>query len=130
MKRMTPATATRPCYGLVTNEDERRAFNIGWTRRIIFRLGRFKFYKWSKQRTPLEWESSGHDDEPRDQQTDLFGPYWASIGPDNRVGNKYPNGWSWDVLNFDKDNSETAQGFAPDEAAAKAAVDQWRVENG
>ena len=67
----------------------------------------------------VEWVDSYHDDEPRDQQADLFGPYWASIGPDVR---RDPEGWSWTILHFDADNVEVASGFADDERSAKRAV--------
>ena len=70
----------------------------------------------------LTWASQGHTDEPRDQQADLHGPYWASIGPDNR---ERPDGWSWTVLNFDAENAEVAGGLVDSEDAAKAAVEAW-----
>lgn len=66
----------------------------------------------------MEWVSQQHVDEPRDQQCDLFGPFWAEVGPDQQ-------GWSWAVLDFDRDNMEVAHGVADSEAAAKAAVDEW-----
>jgi len=75
-----------------------------------------------------QWHSSMHDDEPRDQERDLRiagRSCWASIGPDNR---QTPDGWSWTILEFTgSDNDEIAGGLADDEAAAKAAVDEWEA---
>jgi hypothetical protein len=75
-----------------------------------------------------QWHSSGHDEEPRDQERDLriaSHSYWASIGPDTR---RTPDGWSWTILEAtDGDNHEIAGDFADDEAAAKRAVDQWEA---
>lgn len=80
-------------------------------------------HRWRQLRpAPLVWESQEHDDEPRDQQTDLPGGYWANIGPDGR---RKPDGWSWTVLDFDDDNTTVASGFADTEAEAKAAVTAW-----
>ncbi len=68
------------------------------------------------------WVSQGHEDEPRDQQRDLTGPFWAEVGPDR-------DGWTWGVMNFDEGNAIVADGFAPTETAAKSAVDEWEQSN-
>ena len=62
------------------------------------------------------------DGEPNDLQRDLFSGFWAEVGPDDR---KDPDGWSWTIMNFDLDNYTVADGFSPDEAAAKKAVQDW-----
>lgn len=67
----------------------------------------------------LTWQSQDHGDEPRDQQADLHGPYWAEVGPDSR----YP--WSWGVM--DADNAVVIEGYASTEEDAKAAVEQWAL---
>ena len=60
--------------------------------------------------------------EPNDQQRDLFGCFWASIGPETSE----PDGnWSWSIMNFDLDNHVVADGLSRDEAAAKKAVQDW-----
>lgn len=78
----------------------------------------------------LTWVTQHHLDEPRDQQTDLAGPFWASVGPDAR---RDPDGWSWTVMDFDDDNAEVAAGFAAGFAVsgdeAKAAVAAWADEH-
>jgi hypothetical protein len=67
-----------------------------------------------------QWQPMDHG-EYNDQQRDLFGPYWAEIGPDNR---QQPDGWSWTVL-YGSNGDAVADGFAASEAEAKAAVDAW-----
>jgi hypothetical protein len=64
-----------------------------------------------------QWHSAGTD-EPRDQERDLHGPYFAGIGPD------HPEGWSW-TISESATSEDMAQGNAPDETAAKQAVDEW-----
>lgn len=75
----------------------------------------------------LNWTSMEHRDEQRDQQVDLLGPYWATVGPDART---WPDGWSWSVLDFDLDNTEAASGQVPTEDEAKAAVAEWATASG
>jgi hypothetical protein len=75
--------------------------------------------------TPHEWVSARTDD-PRDQQCDLIGVYWAELGPDPR---QQPDGWSWTIMDFDQDNAEVAFGFSANEADAKAAVASWEQAN-
>jgi hypothetical protein len=78
------------------------------------------------EQVDTKWQASLHEDEPRDQHRDLLiagHSYWASIGPDIR---RKPDGWSWTILEFTgQDSEEIAEGFADDEAAAKAAVAEW-----
>lgn len=70
-----------------------------------------------------QWQSCEHDDAPRDQQRDLHSGYWAEIGPDNR---HVSPGWSWTILYFNQEDNETvADGYVPDKAAAKQAVQDW-----
>jgi hypothetical protein len=71
----------------------------------------------------LNWMSSNHDDEPRDQQADLFSPYWAEVGP------SFPEGlWTWSII--ESPNGDVVAGCdVPSEAAAKEAVEQWVSEN-
>jgi hypothetical protein len=69
-----------------------------------------------------EWQSCNHEDEPRDQQRDLFGPYWAQVGPDTRQD---PDGWSFSIIDFDLDNEDVHGGFTATEDEAKAAVQAW-----
>jgi hypothetical protein len=72
-----------------------------------------------------QWQSCEHDEEPRDQWRDLFGPFWAEIGPEDRPG---PRGWSWTILERDSAD-EIAGGYAGSEAAAKQAVQDWADAN-
>ena len=75
-----------------------------------------------------QWQSAGHDDmEPRDQQRDLFGAYWAEVGPGAYYGPGQwdPGGWSYTIMDFDEDNAIVASGNTASEQEAKAAVDLW-----
>lgn len=60
--------------------------------------------------------------EPRDQQTHLFGPYWATVGPDDHAGR---DGWSWAVYRATDLRESVAMGYAYDERDAKKAVLDW-----
>lgn len=70
-----------------------------------------------------EWWSCEHDDEPRDQMRDLAEGFWADVGPDER---ERPGGWSWTIMSGEQ---VITDGFADNEAAAKAAVGQWAAEH-
>jgi hypothetical protein len=72
-----------------------------------------------------QWQSCEHDDEPQDQQRDLFSGYWAEVGPDPR---RNPGGWSWTILQGG-DGDDVDGGFADDETSAKAAVQKWADEH-
>jgi hypothetical protein len=64
------------------------------------------------------WHSQGHTDEPRDQEIDLGGGWWAAIGPSTEQF------WSWDL--YDHWNAAPddtlAEGQADGEDAAKDAA--------
>lgn len=70
-----------------------------------------------------QWQSSEHDEEPRDQQRDLDGRFWAEVGPDDRHA---PDGWAWTII---KNSEEVADGYVADEDAAKRAVQKWADDN-
>lgn len=66
------------------------------------------------------------NDYPGDQQFDDIPPtatksFWGQIG---REG----DGWSWSIMSTDDacNQRDEAYGQAPDEAAAKRAVETWR----
>lgn len=70
---------------------------------------------------PLEWvEINGGID----RQTDLPGPFYAQIGPEGS------GGWSWTILDCDRDGAEVASGRAPNEAEAERAVVAWAAGEG
>jgi len=73
--------------------------------------------EWERDLIPHGWNSGGSD-EPRDQQRDLFGPFWAEVGPEGA-------GWTWAIMDFDRGNAQMESGFAATEAEAKDAVDVW-----
>jgi hypothetical protein len=70
-----------------------------------------------------QWQSMEHHDEPRDQMRDLFGPYWASVGPEDGPG------WSWTITDSDLDNADVTGGRTDTEEAAKQAVGEWEILN-
>jgi len=53
-------------------------------------------------------------------QARLFGPYWATIGPD-----RHGHAWGWAVYHFRDEGEPVAEGFAYDERDAKNAVYEW-----
>lgn len=69
-----------------------------------------------------QWQSCEHDDEPRDQQIDFDGPYWAQCGPDER---RIPGGWSWTIMDCDDEMyPEVITGHAATEQEAKSACER------
>lgn len=70
-----------------------------------------------------QWHSAGSD-EPKDQQRDLVGPWWAEVGPD--IGPTW--GWSWTILEAtDHESNVVTAGRASTEEAAKDAVFRWEA---
>lgn len=62
---------------------------------------------------------------PRDQQAHLFGPYWATVGPE---GDAAHGEWVWAVFRVERDGARgepLIEGFGRDEVDAKRAVVEW-----
>ena len=68
------------------------------------------------------WEAMGRGGDPRDQQAHLFGPYWATVGPE---GDAVHGQWVWAVFRMDGREEVVAEGFAFNELDAKHAVVEW-----
>lgn len=59
---------------------------------------------------------------PGDQQAHLFGPFWATVGPE---GDAVHGQWAWAVYDTSRDGDPVAEGFGVDEADAKRGVSDW-----
>jgi len=71
----------------------------------------------------IEWGAMGQGYDPRDQQARLFGPYWATVGPE---GDAVHGQWVWAVFDTSSAGSEpVAEGFGITESDAKHAVVEW-----
>lgn len=64
----------------------------------------------------------GQGYDPRDQQARLFGPYWATVGPE---GDAVHGQWAWAVFDTSRGSEPVAEGFGISEADAKHAVVEW-----
>ena len=69
------------------------------------------------------------------QDRDLFGPYWAEVSRRRHhsmpMEDADPAAWSWAILRINGDErAKVAAGTAPDEQAAKQAVNDWLTEHG
>ncbi|MBM3658641.1 MAG: hypothetical protein FJW95_03965, partial [Actinobacteria bacterium] len=70
----------------------------------------------------INWDAMGQGYDPRDQQARLFGPYWATVGPE---GDAVHGQWAWAVFDTSRGSDPVAVGFGVSEADAKDAVVDW-----
>jgi hypothetical protein len=68
-----------------------------------------------------QWQPMANFGAEGDQQRDLFGGYWAAVGPETA------GRWSWSILHG-AGGQAVADGVEADEATAKAAVQAWEDE--
>jgi len=70
----------------------------------------------------LVWEAMGQGNDPRDEQAHLFGPYWATVGPE---GDAAHGQWAWAIFDTGRIDVPVAEGFAYDDHDAKQTVAAW-----